>query len=217
MRFAGRVSDAEVARLLSSCRALVVTAVEEFGIAAVEAQAAGRPVLAMDAGGLVETVIEGVTGRFWDGGPDELAEAVASFDTTAVDPQACVESAARFRLDAFRASLPREVEAAMASADDETRHERRAARASATRTARRGLAAAASLALPPRAPERAQLLALALRRAAQQRLRRQPARERDRLEHVVRAPRPARRARAHHLAPPPREQLEGLAAERAAG
>src|SRR5438067_1851309 len=44
IRFAGRVTDAEAARLLSSCRALVVTATEEFGIAAVEAQAAGRPV-----------------------------------------------------------------------------------------------------------------------------------------------------------------------------
>src|SRR3954454_3421150 len=43
VRFAGRVSDAEVAGLLSSARALVVTAVEEFGIAAVEAQASGRP------------------------------------------------------------------------------------------------------------------------------------------------------------------------------
>src|SRR5206468_12226 len=41
VRFVGRVSDAEVARLLASARALVVTATEEFGIAAVEAQAAG--------------------------------------------------------------------------------------------------------------------------------------------------------------------------------
>ncbi len=141
VRFAGRVSDAEVARLLSSCRALVVTAVEEFGIAGVEAQAAGRPVIAMDAGGLAETVIEGVTGHFWSGGPEALAEAVAGFDTSAIDPQACVDNAARFGLDAFREALPREVAAAMAAADadDDTRHARRAARAGA-RTARRGLA-----------------------------------------------------------------------------
>src|SRR4051812_13113485 len=43
VRFAGRVSDAQVVPLLSSARALIGTAVEEFGIAAVEAQAAGRP------------------------------------------------------------------------------------------------------------------------------------------------------------------------------
>ncbi len=53
VHFVGRVSDADAARLLSSCRALVVTAREEFGIAAVEAQAAGRPVIARGAGGLL--------------------------------------------------------------------------------------------------------------------------------------------------------------------
>ena len=139
IRFAGRVSDADVAQMLSSSRALVVTAIEEFGIAAVEAQAAGRPVLAMDAGGLLETVIEGETGHFWNGGPEALAEAVSEFDALAVDPRACVESAARFRLEAFRAALPREVAAALAAAPDEKRHERRTARASA-RSAPRGLA-----------------------------------------------------------------------------
>ena len=85
MRFAGRVSDAEAARLLASCRALVVTTGEEFGIAAVEAQAAGRPVIARAAGGLLENVIDGVTGCLWEGGADELAEAVSRFDADAVD------------------------------------------------------------------------------------------------------------------------------------
>src|SRR4051794_36285921 len=54
--FAGRVSDEQVARLLAGSRALIVTAVEEFGIAAVEAQAAGRPVISVAAGGALETV-----------------------------------------------------------------------------------------------------------------------------------------------------------------
>jgi glycosyltransferase involved in cell wall biosynthesis len=60
--FAGRVSDQDAGALLTSCRALVVAANEEFGIAAVEAQAAGRPVIARAAGGLIETVRDGVTG-----------------------------------------------------------------------------------------------------------------------------------------------------------
>ncbi len=55
--FAGRVTDAEVASLLSGCRALVVTAVEEFGIAAVEAQAAGRPVISVRGGGALVAVL----------------------------------------------------------------------------------------------------------------------------------------------------------------
>ena len=49
VRFAGRATDEAVARMLASARALVVTATEEFGIAAVEAQAAGRPVIALRA------------------------------------------------------------------------------------------------------------------------------------------------------------------------
>ena len=113
VRFAGRVSDAEAARLLASCRALVVTTGEEFGIAAVEAQAAGRPVIARAAGGLLENVIDGVTGCLWDGGPDELTGVVSRFDPDAVDARECIENARRFDASVFRESFPREVEAAL--------------------------------------------------------------------------------------------------------
>jgi glycosyltransferase involved in cell wall biosynthesis len=114
--FAGRVSDSEVERLLSSCRALVLTAIEEFGIAAVEAQAAGRPVIALRGGGALETIREGITGFLWAGGPDELAAAVEAFDDTAVDPRLCVENAARFDADRFKEALPQEVERTMETA-----------------------------------------------------------------------------------------------------
>jgi glycosyltransferase involved in cell wall biosynthesis len=111
--FAGRVDDARAAQLLADARAVVVTSVEEFGIAAVEAQAAGRPVIAAAGGGAVETVVEGVTGVLWSGGADGLAEAVAAFDALAVDPGACVENARRFDAAVFRDAFPREVEAAV--------------------------------------------------------------------------------------------------------
>jgi glycosyltransferase involved in cell wall biosynthesis len=113
IRFAGRVGDEEVAHLLATCRALVQTSVEEFGIAAVEAQAAGRPVIARRAGGALETVVEDVTGWFWDGGSDDLVAAVRGFDTDAIDSQACVENAARFRASVFRRELLREVSLAV--------------------------------------------------------------------------------------------------------
>ncbi|HEV3378709.1 MAG TPA: glycosyltransferase [Thermoleophilaceae bacterium] len=113
VHFAGRVTDAEAARLMSSAKALVVTGPEEFGIAAVEAQAAGRPVIARAAGGLLENVVDGVTGCLWDGGPEQLAAAVSGFDTSAVDPQACVENARRFDAAVFRQTFPQEVEAAL--------------------------------------------------------------------------------------------------------
>jgi glycosyltransferase involved in cell wall biosynthesis len=112
IRFAGRVSDDEAAQLLASCRALVVTAREEFGIAAVEAQAAGRPVIARGAGGLLENVVEGETGCWWDGGPDELAAAVVEFDPDTVDPKTCVENARRFDVALFRQAFRNEVDSA---------------------------------------------------------------------------------------------------------
>ena len=119
VRFTGRVGDLEAASLLATCRALVVTAVEEFGIAAVEAQAAGRPVLARSGGGALETVVEGVTGALWDGGPDELAAAVRAFDTEAVDPAACVRNAARFDSEVFRRGFPAAVASARVEASAE--------------------------------------------------------------------------------------------------
>jgi glycosyltransferase involved in cell wall biosynthesis len=113
VRFAGRVSDTEVARLLATSRALVVTTGEEFGIAAVEAQAAGRPVIARAAGGLLENVVDGVTGCLWEGGADELAAAVAGFDPGVVDARECIENARRFDASVFREAFPQEVEAAL--------------------------------------------------------------------------------------------------------
>jgi len=131
VRFAGRVDDVQVARLMATCRAFVVTGTEEFGIAAVEAQAAGRPVIARRAGGVLETVVDGVTGCLWTGGADELAEAVRAFDTGSVDPRDCTENAGRFAADAFRRELPREVDLALGNAArdaDGPGHRRTAAR-----------------------------------------------------------------------------------------
>ena len=139
VKFAGRVSDVEAAQLLSSCRALVVTAVEEFGIAAVEAQAAGRPVISARGGGALETILDGETGCFWDAEVDELVRAVEGFDTALVDPADCVRNAARFDRDVFNRALPLEVERALSELG---RRERTHLRAPDLRhrSARRGLA-----------------------------------------------------------------------------
>jgi glycosyltransferase involved in cell wall biosynthesis len=109
IHFTGRLGDDDVAEILRGARALIMTAIEEFGIVAVEAQAAGRPVIARRGGGALETVVEGVTGCFWSGGPRELARAVLEFDVGAVDPQACVRSAQRFDSAVFRRRMLAEV------------------------------------------------------------------------------------------------------------
>jgi glycosyltransferase involved in cell wall biosynthesis len=113
--FAGRLPDDTVAQILQGARALIVTSIEEFGIAAVESQAAGRPVIARRGGGALETVIDGVTGRFWSGGAAELAQAVVEFDDAAIDPAACVRNAVRFDAATFRDGIRKQIAAASPS------------------------------------------------------------------------------------------------------
>ncbi|NLS76115.1 MAG: glycosyltransferase family 4 protein, partial [Chloroflexi bacterium] len=77
IRFLGRLSDAEVREQYAGCRAFVFPGEEDFGITPVEAQAAGRPVIAYAGGGALDTVLDGETGiLFRDKTPEALAEAV---------------------------------------------------------------------------------------------------------------------------------------------
>jgi glycosyltransferase involved in cell wall biosynthesis len=114
--FTGRLPDERVAELLRSARALVVTAAEEFGIAAVEALASGRPVIALGSGGVLESVREGETGAYYRrSDPEALVEVVAAFDPLAVDPAACVAAAQRFGSERFQTALRAIVAEAVAS------------------------------------------------------------------------------------------------------
>jgi glycosyltransferase involved in cell wall biosynthesis len=128
VHFAGRLADDEVAGVLQSARALIVTAVEEFGIVAVEAQAAGRPVIARRGGGALETVIAGTTGCLWSGGPRALARAVLEFDEGSIDPGACRANAARFDSAIFRRRMLAHVEAATRDAAEGPARPARSAR-----------------------------------------------------------------------------------------
>jgi glycosyltransferase involved in cell wall biosynthesis len=63
--FVGHVSEQQRHDLLARCRAFLFPGMEDFGITPVEAMAAGRPVIAYAGGGALETIVEGVTGRFF--------------------------------------------------------------------------------------------------------------------------------------------------------
>ena len=109
--FLGRVADRELAALYSHALALVVANVEEFGIAAVEAQAAGRPVVAPAAGGTLETVVSGKTGVLVPPGDvDALTDALRNMDFQAFSPQSIREHAEGFSREAFEARFVAEVE-----------------------------------------------------------------------------------------------------------
>ncbi len=103
--FHGRVDDRRLEELYATAAALVLPGVEEFGIASVEAQAAGRPVIAANAGGARETVVPGQTG--WLVPPDDVAalEHAMRQDTSGFDPTTIRQHAERFSSAGFRRRL----------------------------------------------------------------------------------------------------------------
>ncbi len=108
IRFLGKVSAEELARLYARCRALIFPGREDFGIAPLEAQASGRPVIAYAAGGALETVVEGKTGLFFrEQTPEALAEAVQEFERRAgeFNPEDMRKNAKRFDVEIFRKKL----------------------------------------------------------------------------------------------------------------
>ena len=114
--FLGRLGDEELARVYSRAKAFAMPAVEEFGIVAVEALAAGRPVLAAGAGGALEIVIDGKTGTFVPPRDvDAMAAAMREVDWDAFDPTAIRARAEEFATSRFQERLRGEVHSMMAS------------------------------------------------------------------------------------------------------
>ena len=106
IRFVGRVGDDELGDLLAHCRAFIFPGYEDFGITPVEAQAAGRPVIAYAAGGALDTVIDGETGIFFrEQTSESLADAIRRLDSIGFDPIAIRQNAERFSVARFKREL----------------------------------------------------------------------------------------------------------------
>ena len=99
IQFLGYESDERTAELLGKARGFVCAAEEDFGIAIVEAQAAGCPVIALGNGGALESILDGVTGLlFAEQSIESIIEAVHGFDKSHLrfDPSKAVQNAQRF-------------------------------------------------------------------------------------------------------------------------
>jgi glycosyltransferase involved in cell wall biosynthesis len=108
--FLGRVDDRTLESLYSEAAALVVPNIEEFGLVAVEAQAAGRPVVGINAGGVSETVIHGDTGLLVPDGDVSALAAALRADFTRFDSTGISRHARRFSTEVFQTRLREVVE-----------------------------------------------------------------------------------------------------------
>ncbi|WP_216899595.1 glycosyltransferase [Nocardia alni] len=116
--FLGAAPDAVLLDMYRRCRALLMPGVEDFGIVPVEAMACGTPVLAVGAGGALDTVLPGRTGELLPPAEDpelvtEFATAMREFDPHGYDSAIIREYAESFSPSAFRARMAETVAAAL--------------------------------------------------------------------------------------------------------
>lgn len=106
VEFLGFVPDDQLPGLMARCKAFLFPGLEDFGITPVQAQAAGRPVIAYRGGGALDTVIPGKTGEFFDElTVDSLARALQTFEAGRYDAAAIRAHALRFDRDVFAREL----------------------------------------------------------------------------------------------------------------
>lgn len=98
----GKLSDEMVVNILAGSKALIIPGIEDFGLTAVETQALGKPVIAYRQGGVLETVIDGKTGLFFDNqSVESLTGAIKKLDSRKINPADCKENAGKFSKENF--------------------------------------------------------------------------------------------------------------------
>jgi glycosyltransferase involved in cell wall biosynthesis len=115
----GRLPWDEVVDLMANCRAFIFPGDEDFGITPVEAQAAGRPVIAYASGGALDTVIEGETGLFFrEQSVAALSQAILNFEAQAnrFHPATIRRHAEKFSISRFKQELTAWIEREVAQA-----------------------------------------------------------------------------------------------------
>lgn len=110
IKFLGRVSDQERLDLMAHCRAFVFPGEEDFGITPLEANAAGRPVIAFGGGGALDTIVPGLNGILFDTpATGALVECLQQFDASAFDPARIRAHAEQFDTRVFQQAIQRQI------------------------------------------------------------------------------------------------------------
>lgn len=116
----GWLPDAEVARYYASARGFVLPGEEDFGITPLEANASGSPVIAFQAGGALDTVVDGVTGvHFAEPTPESLADAVERSERIGWNPHTLRVHAESFGEHAFKLRMRSAIDRAVARFRDQ--------------------------------------------------------------------------------------------------
>ncbi len=106
IEFLGRVDDDNLVKLYGNCRAFIHPQEEDFGITAVEAMAAGAPIIAYRKGGATETIVEGETGEFFDRQTSaDVARAVKNFSEDKFNSQKIKSHAEQFSIENFKRKM----------------------------------------------------------------------------------------------------------------
>jgi glycosyltransferase involved in cell wall biosynthesis len=100
-----RVSDNEIPERFGEAKAFIFPGVDDFGIVAVEAMAAGTPIIAFGAGGALDFVDSTTGVLFKDQTPESLVEAIKAFEHRSFDHQRIAEKAKKFSSSTFRANI----------------------------------------------------------------------------------------------------------------
>ncbi len=102
VEFLGFVPDDALPQLMAECKALIFPGLEDFGITPVQAQAAGRPVIAFQGGGALDTVVPAVTGELFAQATVESLKTVwRNFDPGAYNPERIRRNSLRFDTAVF--------------------------------------------------------------------------------------------------------------------
>lgn len=114
IEFLGFQSDEAVADYMSRCKAFLFPGYEDFGIAPVEAQACGKPVIAYGMGGALDTVIDSKTGiHFNEQTVQSLMQAINKFETIQFDANAIHEHAQHFSVENFKTNISNFIQSKM--------------------------------------------------------------------------------------------------------
>lgn len=106
IEFIGGVSDTIRAKLYTQCIAYLHPQEEDFGITAIEAMASGKPVIALAAGGALETIVDKVTGVFFfDQDYAAIIDAVIRFKPEQFSPQIIRNYALKFSVERFKKEI----------------------------------------------------------------------------------------------------------------